>query len=262
MTTRQFLLFFAALFLQLSAIAVAVGAFQVPSSTTTSPPRSTAGASSRKDFLSTATTAATTAGIVATVAGSWAFGVEPASARGRATLEKSYERYAPRIRAGAEFYGSDFRKLVEKQDWQGIKNALQDPPERKREDLVKPDAGVAARARQAGQLSEARVVVAADLFAAAFSDNSISAKTKKMKVAVDKLREAVEGMSTTAKIALGEQKVGGGLFGLGAKAPSQSELAKQLRDYYVAGGNAFNEYIYAANDDLALQFDRFAYVGN
>lgn len=126
--------------------------------------------------------------------------------------------------------------------------------------MSKPDAGVAARAKQAGQLSEARVVVAADLLAAAFSDSSISPKTKKMKAAVENLRAAVQGMSSTAKLALGEEK-SGGLFGFGGKKPSASELAKQMRDYYVAGGNAFNEYIYAANEDLALQFDRFPFVG-
>lgn len=45
-------------------------------------------------------------------------------------------------------------------DWAGIQNALQEIPKREKSDLSKPDAGVADRARQAGQFSDARVLVA------------------------------------------------------------------------------------------------------
>jgi hypothetical protein len=181
---------------------------------------------------------------------------QPASARGRATLELSYERYYPRIKAGGEFYGKELRSLVATNDWTGIKNALAEVPDRTKADLNKPDAGVAARARQAGGFSDARVLTAADLYAGAFSDNSISPKTKKMKASIEKVRAAVQGMNSVAKQALGEEG-GGGFFGLGQKKPNETELKKNLRDYYVMGGNAWNEYIVAANDDLALKFDRF-----
>lgn len=87
---------------------------------------------------------------------------EPAIARGRATLEQSYERYYPRIKTGGEFYNTELRKLVQSSDWAGIKDALADPPKRKKEDLRKPDAGVAERARQAGGFSDARVLVAGE----------------------------------------------------------------------------------------------------
>jgi hypothetical protein len=197
-------------------------------------------------------------GLVATATLFWNH--QPAVARGRATLERSYERYAPRIRAGGTFYNTDLKQLVGKNDWEGVKNALQEPPERRKEDLQKSDAGVAARARQAGGFSDACVLVAADLFAGAFSDNSITSKTKTMQAKVEKLREVVQEMQKTARVALGEEKVGGGLFGLSAKKPSDAELAKTMRALYVAGGNIWNEYVYAANDDLALQFDRFDFV--
>jgi hypothetical protein len=208
---------------------------------------------SRKEVIKSLAVAASTA--------TWLLSDEPAAARGRATLEQSYDRYVPRITAGGEFYGSDFRKLVERSDWAGIKNALQDVPERKREDLSKPDSGVAERARQAGKFSDARVLTAMDLFAGSFSDNSVSAKTKKMKACVGKLRESVEGMQSTARLALGEEKVGG-FFGLGSKKPSDAELVKALRQYYVQGGNAYNEYIYAANDELALKFTKLKFLAN
>jgi hypothetical protein len=206
---------------------------------------------SRKEFVKSLAVAASTT--------AWLQRNEPAAARGRATLEQSYDRYVPRITAGGEFYGSDFRKIVERSDWAGIRNALQDVPERKKDDLSKPDSGVAERARQAGKFSDARVLTAMDLFAGSFSDNSVSSKTKKMKACVEKLRESVEGMQSTARLALGEEKVGG-FFGLGAKKPSDAELAKALRQYYVQGGNAYNEYIYAANDELALKFERLNFI--
>jgi hypothetical protein len=208
--------------------------------------------SSRKEFLQASSILGFTAAVNILTQ-------EPAFARGRATLEKSYQRYAPRITAGGIFYGDDLRKLVEKSDWAGIKNALQEPPERQKEDLQKPDAGVADRARQSGGFSNARVLTAADLFAGAFSDNSISAKTKKMQASVEKVRAAVQGLQSVARQGLGEE-TSGGLFGIGAKQASQSELTKKARELYVAGGTAWNEYVFEGNDELALLFDRLPYI--
>lgn len=108
---------------------------------------------SRDDFIKTVSVAS-----IASIAN--VFIQEPAFARGRATLEQSYERYAPRIKAGGEFYSNELKNLIDKNDWSGIKNALQEPPKRQKSDLQKPDAGVAERARQAGQFSDARVLVA------------------------------------------------------------------------------------------------------
>jgi hypothetical protein len=207
--------------------------------------------SSRQDFFKHVTAASVAVGVSLIRA-------EPAAARGRATLEKSFERYAPRVRAGGKFYATELRTLVGKNDWVGIKNALQEPPERKKEDLVKADAGVAARAKQAGGFSDARVLVAADLLAGSFSDNSIAPKTKKMQAAVADLREIVKEMQKVSRQALGEEK--GGLFGLGAKKPNEAELSKKMKELYVKGGNAWNEYVLAANDELALQFERFEYI--
>ena len=86
-------------------------------------------------------------------------------------------------------------------------------PSRQKSDLVKPDAGVAARARQAGQFSDARVLVAADLWASSFSESSISAKTKKMQESIIKVRDVIGEMQEVARLGLGEEKTGG-LFGL------------------------------------------------
>lgn len=75
----------------------------------------------------------------------------------------------------------------------------------------------------------------ADLYAAAFSDNSLSTKTKQMQAAVAKLRIIVADMESTAKQALGEEG-GGGFFGFGAKKVPEAELAKKMRQLYVDGG--------------------------
>jgi hypothetical protein len=103
--------------------------------------------------------------------------------------------------------------------------------------------------------------VTADLYASGFSSqNSFSPKTKKMKGAVEKLRGVTKDMLAVARQGLGEDS-GGGFFGFGgAKKPSEAELKKKIRDLYVEGGNAWNEYVVAANDELALKFDRFEYI--
>lgn len=124
-----------------------------------------------------------------------------------------------------------------------------------------PDGGIAKRAALTGGFSDARVLSAMDLFAATFSDNSVSAKTKAMKAEVEKLREVVEGLNKAARISLGEEKGGGGgLFGIGGKAPSQGELAKEVKDLYLKGGNAYNQYVFVANDGLPLQLAKLPFL--
>ena len=97
-----------------------------------------------------------------------------------------------------------------------------------------------------------------DLFASQFSDNSISPKTKAMRAEVDTLREVVQGLQKAARALTGEEKSGGGLFG--GKAPSQGELRKEIQDLYLKGGNAYNQYIYAANDGLPVQLNKLPFL--
>ena len=182
------------------------------------------------------------------------------SARGRATLDQAYDRYTPRIIAGGEFYKKNLRDLVAKNDFEGIKRALAEPPKKSKEDRAKPDGGATERAAQAGGFSDARVLVAADLFAATFSDNSVSAKTKKMKEEVASLRSILEKMQSISKQALGEESAGGGLFGFGAKKASKEELSRKMKELYIEGGNAYNRYIFAANDGLPVQLKKLPFL--
>jgi hypothetical protein len=217
---------------------------------------STGPALSRQDFVTFASTIA-----VSSSAAVLGLTMQPnvAQARGRATFEVAYRKFTPRIVTGGEFYSTDMKKMIAAADFAGIKNALQEPPSRTKEDLSKSDSGVAARARQAGQFSDARVLVAADLYAASFSEASISIKTKKMKEAVTKMRNVVQEMESIVSDALGESS-SGGLFGLGGKKVDKTEAAKKLRALYVEGGNAYNEYVLLANENLAMQFDKLAYI--
>ena len=129
-----------------------------------------------------------------------------------------------------------------------------------KEDRAKVDGGVSERAAQAGAFSDSRVIVAMDLFASQFSDNSISPKTKAMKKEVDELRAVVQGMSSLAKQALGEETASGGFLGLGKKQPSKSEIANKMKELYIAGGTAWNRYIFAANEGLPVTLSKLPYL--
>lgn len=182
------------------------------------------------------------------------------SARGFATLKNSYDRYTPRIVSGGEFYKSDLKSIIAKNDWAGLKSATSDPPKKTKADRAKADGGIAERAALAGGFSDARVLVAADLYAAAFSDNSVSAKTKNMQEKVAVLRDIVKKMNFLAKEALGEEKESGGLFGMGSKKPTEAEIAKSVRTLYVEGGNAYNEFIFAANEGLPVDIGQLPFL--
>lgn len=136
----------------------------------------------------------------------------------------------------------------------------EEPPQKTKADKSKIYGGISERVAQAGGFSKARVIAAADLWAASFSDSSISTKTKRMKEQTAILTQVVDEMNTAAKIALGEVKPNGGMFGLGAKAPSQNELAKQMRELYIKGGNAWNQYVFLSNDDIPIQLKRLPYL--
>mmetsp|Transcript_397 Transcript_397/g.783 ORF Transcript_397/g.783 Transcript_397/m.783 type:complete len:254 (-) Transcript_397:95-856(-) len=201
-----------------------------------------------------------TASAAASVTGSILFSPEPSHARGRATLDYAYDRYVPRITEGGNFYKSTLYAAISKSDWKALEAATAEPPKKSKEDRALEDGGIAKRAAMAGGFSDSRVLTAMDLFAATFSDSSITQKTKSMKAEVEKLREVVQGMNKTARLALGEEKSGGGLFGIGGKAPSQSELAKQVQELYIKGGNAYNQYVFVANDGLPVQLQKLPYL--
>jgi hypothetical protein len=210
-------------------------------------------AQSRGDFIFTAAVAIVGTSIVTPL--------QPAYARGRATLESSYDRYSPRIIEGGRFYRGQLFGAISKGDWKYIESATMEPPAKSKADRSLPDGGAAKRAALAGGFSDSRVLAAMDLFAATFSESSISPKTKAMKAEVEKLREVVEGLNKAARIAQGEEKGGGGgLFGIGAKATSKEELAKTVKDLYLKGGNAFNQYVFIANDGLPVQLAKLPFL--
>lgn len=67
---------------------------------------------SRYDFM----------GIATSLVGASVFiSPEAAIARGRATLEYSYDRYVPRIVDGGVFYANDLKKAIANNDWKAIK---------------------------------------------------------------------------------------------------------------------------------------------
>ena len=59
--------------------------------------------------------------VIGGIVGTLIVQIEPAHARGRATLEQSYDRYSPRILAGGTFYSKDLKKAISKSDWAAIK---------------------------------------------------------------------------------------------------------------------------------------------
>ena len=209
---------------------------------------------SRADFLRKSSS------IVAAVTSLSLVPTDPALARGRATLEQAYDRYYSRITDGGNFYKTELKAMIAKEDWAGIKLALQEPPKKSKADRAKIDGGIQERAAQAGKFSDARVLVALDLLAAQFSDNSISPKTKKMKADVDEIRSAVQEMSSICKQALGEEKAGGGMFGMGAKAKSKKELSNRMKELYLIGGNAWNRYAFVANEGIPKTLAQLPYL--
>ncbi len=80
-----------------------------------------AGAQTRGGFISTAAVAVASAAIINPL--------QPAYARGRATLEAAYDRYSPRIVEGGKFYKGQVFGAISKGDWKFIESATAEPPE-------------------------------------------------------------------------------------------------------------------------------------
>jgi hypothetical protein len=212
------------------------------------------GGATRADFLKTSSSLVFSAATVMLIP------TDPAAARGRATLEQAYDRYSPRILDGGSFYKDKLKSMVAKDDWTGIKNALVEPPKKSREDRSKIDGGISERAALAGKFSDSRVLVALDLLASQFSDNSISPKTRDMKKEVDQLRAVVNEMGSISRQALGEETAGGGFLGMGAKKPTKAELSKRMKQLYIIGGTSWNKYVYLANEGLPIKVLKLPYL--
>ena len=208
----------------------------------------------RADFLRTSSSLVVSAATVMLIP------TDPANARGRATLEQAYERYSPRILDGGSFYKGKLKSMIAKDDWTGIRDALVEPPKKSKKDRSKIDGGISERAALAGSFSDSRVLVALDLLASQFSDNSISPKTRDMKKEVDQLRAVVNEMGSISRQALGEENAGGGFFGMGAKKPTKSELSKRMKELYIIGGTSWNKYAYLANEGLPIQVLKLPYL--
>jgi hypothetical protein len=103
------------------------------------------------------------------------------------------------------------------------------------------------------------MLFACDMLAATFSENSINAKTKRMKSEANELRSVIQGMGIVAQLALGEE-TGGGLFGFGANNPSKDELSRKMDDLYIQGGTAWNWYIFDANEGLPIQLQKLPFL--
>lgn len=236
--------------LALSALASQGSSFSTPSTAVRSQGVAVSLSSNHDQELKGATRAdflRTSASIVSAATSLSLMPVEPVFARGRATLEQAYDRYSERIISGGEFYKNQMKTMVAKEDWAGIKAALQEPPKKTKADNAKIDGGIQERAAQAGQFSDARVLTALDLLAAQFSDNSISAKTKTMKKDVEEIRGVITEMSSICRQALGEESAKGGLFGVGKKQSSKKELSNRMKELYIIGGTAWNRYAFEAN---------------
>jgi hypothetical protein len=215
--------------------------------------------SSRADFLNTVSSmvVSATAGLASSVA---LTPTQPSVARGRATLEQAYDRYSQRIIDGGVFYKEKLSTLIKKDDFAGIQNSLQEPPKKSKSDRSKIDGGIAERAALAGEFSDARVLTALDLLAAQFSDNSVSSKTKAMKKEVDTLRSIVQEMQGISKQALGDSG-GGGIFGMGgSKKQSKAELSQRMKELYIRGGNAYNQYVAIANEGLPTNLKKLPFL--
>lgn len=166
---------------------------------------------------------------------------QSSQASGRATLEYAQERYIPRIKAGKSAYKKDVFKAVKADDMAGLASAIAEPRGKTNDDKTKADGGFADRAASAGPFSDARVLTAMDLYAAAFSDHAESEKTRNMKREVSKLRSIVaEWRDISSK----------GKKGAGSR----------VKELYKEGGDAFNRYVYEANLGLNIKFEKLEYL--
>jgi len=168
----------------------------------------------------------------------------PAGATGRATLELASSKYVPRIKDGAKAYKKDVYKAVGSGNLEALAAAVAEPRKKTKEDKAKADAGFAERAASAGPFSDARVLAAMDLYAAAFSDRAESNKTKAMKKEVATLRSIV-----------GEWRALSAGGGKGSKGG-----ATRAKELYKEGGDTFNRYVYTANLGLNIKFEKLDYL--
>ena len=67
-------------------------------------------------------------------------------------------------------------------------------------------------------------------------------------------------MSSICRQALGEETSGGGFFGMGKKQASKKELSNRMKELYLKGGNAWNQYAFVANEGIPKTLQQLPYL--
>ena len=181
----------------------------------------------------------------AVAAGAVAAGAAPreALARGRNTQAAMFQRYVKRIDSFADFLSNDIEKSINSADWAAVKSAAIAETEKKNGEI--------------GPLF--RGESALGLWAATFSEQSPSEKTKQMQKRVDVLTATRTELFATASKGDGTGlKNVGGFFGIGGakeERPSDAVLKKSALASVAKAKAAFNEYVEISNAGRPLEID-------
>lgn len=159
-----------------------------------------------------------------------------ASARGRATQIKSWERYGSRVEGMRSWLAGSLPALIKT----GNAAAIRDATEKKGQGLS--------------------YLAAMDLWAATFTDASPSPKTNAMLAKSDELRTILKDMNALAYRAMGENlKSSGGFLGVGAskeKALSPDEFKSAMNAKLADAKVAYSAYVDVNNVGLPFEIDK------
>lgn len=164
-----------------------------------------------------------------------------AQARGRATQIKSWSRYGARVEGMRGWIAGSLKGMIKTADYAGIKEATE------------PKKGVMNT-----------FLTAMDLWAATYSDASISPKTNAMMADNEALRTVQKDLYALSQKALGEEvKKSGGFLGIGAKEkakPTAAELNAEYVALFEKAKAAYNDYCELNNVGRPFEIDELMEV--
>lgn len=170
--------------------------------------------------------------------------IQSANADVRAQQKRTYFRFVPKLVSGMEFYKTDVKAAIDKEDWGVITKFFE-------VFVSKYNADDKTQIDSTDTYVNQNIFRPMIVFSGSFAERGSSPKTK-----------ALQDQEKAFEAAMGElegcvkDKKGEGFFAADIKMPTGEARKKQALEAYAKGKDALNEYVKIANAGLMLELNK------
>jgi len=162
----------------------------------------------------------------------------------RAAQKRSYFRYAPKLKEGGLFFGSDLKKAIGGNDWKVVEKMYE-------EFATKIDGSDKKTVTQTDTYVNSRFFRPMLILSGTFAERGTSPKQRALQEQLDLFTAAMGELENCIRDMPGDS-----FFSGKKKMPTGAERTKKAKAAYDAGKKAYNEYVTIFNEGLMLELTK------